>query len=185
MKIQPIFDVNLKKYISADIFFDNETFQLIKKYNWEIVDELFENYKFKHIIINLNNLMMEDCKDIIKDINKKVQVKTRKEKIYFKFSDKNELYCLKDLIKKKNHTKYVKLDNELVNNIVNNDETQEFVQRFIQILHASGLEVLADNVNDRYQANLLIQMGIDKIRGLYYSRPLTMNELKNWIIFNN
>ncbi len=72
---------------------------------------------------------------------------------------------------------YLKIDRSFIQQIVSLDEKQAVVDAIIQMAHRLKMEVVAEGVESVQQLNLLRDMGCDYIQGYYYSKPIPMNEL--------
>ncbi|RUL55513.1 putative bifunctional diguanylate cyclase/phosphodiesterase [Lysinibacillus antri] len=72
---------------------------------------------------------------------------------------------------------YLKIDSSFIQHIVTLDDKQAVVDAIIQMAHRLNMEVIAEGVESVQQLNLLRKMGCDYIQGYYYSRPVPMDEL--------
>jgi len=72
---------------------------------------------------------------------------------------------------------YLKIDRSFIQHILSLDENQAIVDAIIQMAHRLKMEVIAEGVENVQQLNLLREMGCDYIQGYYYSKPLPMNDL--------
>ncbi|RKJ32979.1 GGDEF domain-containing protein, partial [Butyricicoccus sp. 1XD8-22] len=72
---------------------------------------------------------------------------------------------------------YLKIDRSFIQHIITLDDKQAVVDAIIQMAHRLKMEVVAEGVESVQQLNLLKEMGCDYIQGYYYSRPVPMDEL--------
>ncbi len=66
----------------------------------------------------------------------------------------------------------LKIDKGFVDEILTNERKRHLLETIVALARQFNLEVLAEGVEIREQAELLKQMGIDRIQGYYYSMPL-------------
>ncbi|KGR79509.1 putative bifunctional diguanylate cyclase/phosphodiesterase [Ureibacillus manganicus] len=72
---------------------------------------------------------------------------------------------------------YLKIDRSFIQHMVSLDEKQAVVDAIIQMAHRLKMKVVAEGVESVQQLNLLREMGCDFIQGYYYSKPVPMDEL--------
>lgn len=66
----------------------------------------------------------------------------------------------------------LKIDKSFVDNIAIDDDDAEFMETFINIAHKRHLEVIAEGVEEKEQAEVLKTQNCDIIQGFYFSKPL-------------
>ncbi|MEG0449031.1 MAG: EAL domain-containing protein [Lysinibacillus sp.] len=76
---------------------------------------------------------------------------------------------------------YLKIDRSFIQHICSLDEKQAVVDAIIQMSHRLKMKVVAEGVEKVQQVDILRQMNCDIIQGYYYSKPLPMNELIEFI----
>ncbi|SDN03543.1 diguanylate cyclase/phosphodiesterase with PAS/PAC sensor(s) [Psychrobacillus sp. OK028] len=76
---------------------------------------------------------------------------------------------------------YLKIDRSFVQQITNLQDKQAIVEAIILMAHRLRIKVIAEGVETEDQAKLLKEMGCDIIQGFYYSKPLAINELLDFI----
>ncbi len=78
----------------------------------------------------------------------------------------------------------LKIDKSFIFNMAANREDESIVQAVIDLSHNFGLSVVAEGVEDRYSLERLMAMGADAVQGFYFTRPLPMSELQQWLHSN-
>lgn len=68
----------------------------------------------------------------------------------------------------------VKLDRSLVEKIDQDEKSFRIVQNLVDMLHNAGFMVLAEGVERKTQVDCAEELGVDRIQGFYFARP--MNE---------
>lgn len=76
---------------------------------------------------------------------------------------------------------YLKIDRSFIQHIKTFDEKQAIVDAIIQMAHRLKMEVVAEGVENIQQLNLLRELGCDYIQGYYYSKPIPMDELIEYL----
>lgn len=77
----------------------------------------------------------------------------------------------------------LKIDRSFIQHICSLDDKQAVVDAIIQMSHRLKMKVVAEGVESAQQVELLKEMGCDFIQGYYYSKPLPINELIDFIQF--
>lgn len=77
----------------------------------------------------------------------------------------------------------LKIDRSFIQYICSLDDKQAVVDAIIQMAHRLKMKVVAEGVESAQQVELLREMGCDYIQGYYYSKPLPINELIDFIQF--
>lgn len=75
----------------------------------------------------------------------------------------------------------LKIDRSFIQHICSLDDKQAIVDAIIQMAHRLQMKVVAEGVETSQQAELLETMGCDYIQGYYYSKPLPIEELIDFI----
>lgn len=78
---------------------------------------------------------------------------------------------------------YLKIDRSFIQQITTLDEKQAVVDAIIQMSHRLNMKVIAEGVEQGKQVELLRSMGCDIIQGYYYSKPLPLDELIEFLSF--
>lgn len=76
---------------------------------------------------------------------------------------------------------YLKIDKSFIQQITNLQDKQAIVETIILMAHRLHIKVVAEGVETIGQVKLLQQMGCDIIQGYYYSKPLVVKELMDFI----
>ncbi len=77
----------------------------------------------------------------------------------------------------------LKIDRSFIQHICSLDDKQVVVDAIIQMSHRLKMKVVAEGVESAQQVELLKEMGCNYIQGYYYSKPLPINELIDFIQF--
>ncbi|MGE7694258.1 EAL domain-containing protein [Lysinibacillus sp. NPDC094177] len=72
---------------------------------------------------------------------------------------------------------YLKIDRSFIQHIGSLDEKQAVVDAIIQMSHRLKMKVVAEGVEQGQQVDILRKMNCDIIQGYYYSKPLPLHEL--------
>ncbi len=75
----------------------------------------------------------------------------------------------------------LKIDRSFIQQIVSLDDKQAVVDAIIQMSHRLKMKVVAEGVETEQQVKVLKNMGCDIVQGYYYSKPLPMDELIDFL----
>lgn len=75
----------------------------------------------------------------------------------------------------------LKIDRSFVSGMVDNSQDAIIVRSTIALAHNLGLGVIAEGVETAAAADMLRSMGCDQVQGYYYSKPLPLDELLDWL----
>lgn len=78
---------------------------------------------------------------------------------------------------------YLKIDRSFIQHICSLNDKQAIVDAIIQMAHRLHMKVIAEGVEQREQVQLLEKMGCDMIQGYYYSKPLPLEKLMEFLEF--
>ncbi|MEZ7206179.1 MULTISPECIES: EAL domain-containing protein [Pseudoalteromonas] len=70
---------------------------------------------------------------------------------------------------------YIKIDMELVRHIDTNQHKRNIVSHLIQLAHENGIEVIAEGVESRAEAQVLRDIGADYLQGYYFAKPAALS----------
>lgn len=70
---------------------------------------------------------------------------------------------------------YIKVDMELVRHIDTNQHKRSIVSHLIQLAHENGIEVIAEGVESRAEAQMLRDIGADYLQGYYFAKPAALS----------
>ncbi|MGJ8645774.1 MAG: bifunctional diguanylate cyclase/phosphodiesterase [Marinomonas colpomeniae] len=72
---------------------------------------------------------------------------------------------------------YLKIDQSFVQKLGEEHASQTLCEAIISMAHALGVSVIAEGVETKEQANLLIGYGCDYLQGYYFSRPIPLDQV--------
>jgi EAL domain-containing protein (putative c-di-GMP-specific phosphodiesterase class I)/CheY-like chemotaxis protein len=75
----------------------------------------------------------------------------------------------------------LKIDQSFVQNLHDTDSDRVVVQKTIEIGHELGMKVVAEGVETQDQMEFIRSKGCDIVQGYFYSRPLPIPELLDWL----
>jgi FOG: EAL domain len=78
---------------------------------------------------------------------------------------------------------YLKIDRSFIQQICSLNDKQAVVDAIIQMAHRLQMKVIAEGVEQREQVKLLNKLDCDMIQGYYYSKPLPLNKLMEFLEF--
>jgi len=75
----------------------------------------------------------------------------------------------------------VKIDKSFIGSMMRDTRSSSIVRSTIDLVHALGLKVVAEGVEDAEVAELLAQYGCDTAQGYHFTRALPADELEVWL----
>ena len=75
----------------------------------------------------------------------------------------------------------VKLDASLLQNIGQNEHLSRTIDLLIQMLHHAGFLVVAEGLENKLQVDNAHQLNVDSIQGFYYAKPMSEEELVDFL----
>jgi diguanylate cyclase (GGDEF)-like protein/PAS domain S-box-containing protein len=75
----------------------------------------------------------------------------------------------------------LKIDQSFIRNLAFDPDDANIVCAIIEMAHKLQLYTLAEGVESRQIADLLLQMGCDQVQGYYYSRPVPIDQLQAYL----
>lgn len=75
----------------------------------------------------------------------------------------------------------LKIDRSFVTNLASGDEHRKMIETIISIAHNFGMKVVAEGIETEEQQAQLTAMGCEYLQGYHFSRPLSAEELFNWL----
>ena len=78
----------------------------------------------------------------------------------------------------------VKIDKSFIDGIISDFKTREIIRFLISLCKVSGMEVIAEGVDQLEQVNILKKIKCDTIQGFYYSKPLPKGDYGEFLIEN-
>ena len=79
----------------------------------------------------------------------------------------------------------MKIDRTFVKDMASDEDDRSIVATTIGMGHNFGLRVVAEGVEDQETVDLLNKMGVDQVQGFYYAKPMTVDELYEWMTVDN
>lgn len=79
----------------------------------------------------------------------------------------------------------LKIDQSFITNMISSEADKTIVRLIIDIAHAFDLTVVAEGVEDKATADLLIEMGCDYAQGFLYSKPIPKQDYAEWLNKNS
>lgn len=76
--------------------------------------------------------------------------------------------------------KFVKLDRSLIGSIVEDEKSRLMIGTLVPFFHKLGMSVVVEGVEEKDQADILLSLGVDRIQGFYYARPMSATNLIAW-----
>ncbi len=78
----------------------------------------------------------------------------------------------------------IKIDKSYIDNIATDRRSRQIVQCLVDLGKISGMEVIAEGVDDAVQVSLLRKMGCDTIQGFYYSQGISKADYDKFLLNN-
>lgn len=78
----------------------------------------------------------------------------------------------------------LKIDRAFVNEITDSRRGAQIPEMVIQLGRRLGLQIIAEGVEDKAQADALIGLGCHEAQGFYYARPMEPDPLLDWLKAN-
>ncbi|MFO7788891.1 MAG: EAL domain-containing protein [Halospina sp.] len=75
----------------------------------------------------------------------------------------------------------IKIDKALVTDITAHADDQQIVRATVDMAHSLGYHVVAEGVEDHAALRWLAELGCDAVQGYFISRPMTLEQLQEWL----
>ena len=75
----------------------------------------------------------------------------------------------------------IKIDQAFIRDIADDEDDASLCQAIIAMANSLGLTVVGEGVETDEQLNVLMQLGADQVQGFYYSKPLVVADLVEYI----
>lgn len=75
----------------------------------------------------------------------------------------------------------LKIDKSFIIGLHKGSQNYPIVNATITMAHDLGMSVIAEGVEDRGVADILKELGCDRVQGTFYSEPLAFEEFKSWL----
>lgn len=73
---------------------------------------------------------------------------------------------------------FIKLDKSFMGDVLTDSKSSLLVQNLVRMFHDLGMGVVAEGVETREQLDYLVSLGVEKIQGFYYARPMDGEKLE-------
>ena len=73
----------------------------------------------------------------------------------------------------------VKVDKSLMPSALPKDNTKPFLTGLVVMIQSLELDVIAEGIETEIDLNLCLKLGVNKMQGYYFDKPLSVNELEN------
>lgn len=122
-------------------------------------------------------LMLDDDPIVLRGIKELL-----KSGLKFSIDDFGTGYSSLGYIKKFSHIlSKIKIDRLFVSEIMNSPSDQALVKSIITLADSLNIEVLAEGIETQEQETSLTGLGCDYAQGFFYSKPLPVNEIREFI----
>ena len=75
----------------------------------------------------------------------------------------------------------IKIDKSFTDNLLNDEKSKSIVKFLTELGHENNMEVIIEGVEKKQQVDVLRRLHIDTIQGFYYSKPLSSNDLYEFL----
>jgi len=180
---------------------------IIEKACQDFLGLLKEGYNLSHVFINISSvqLLHSDMIQTLKDTLDKIEIKPEQIELeitesYIATDEKRALQTLQSFrdmgIKlavddfgtgysslsylQKLPVTRLKIDKSFVDNLPNSKDSVSIVKVIIALAKTFNLSLTAEGVETKEQLDFLTTMECDEIQGYYYSKPLSLDDLKSF-----
>ncbi|GKT11072.1 MAG: hypothetical protein ISEC1_P0035 [Thiomicrorhabdus sp.] len=154
--------------------------QFSDKYLINKVQDLLEQYQYPAELLEFEvteSLLMSNIEETIQKLNAFADLG-----IKIAIDDFGTGYSSLAYLKRFPVSK-LKIDKAFIDDITKSDSSDPaIVQATIQMSKALGITTIAEGVEEKEQLDALNAMGCDEIQGYYFSRPLSPNDLQDFIL---
>jgi len=169
--------MNLPKSIMLSV--NLSVIQLLQENIVEKLEEILRKSKFPPHLLNL-----EITESIaIFDINKTVKIleKIKSLGIHLSLDDFGTGYSSLSYLSLLPFD-YIKIDKSFFNNSEHEQINQKIIQTIIKVSHSLKLKVVAEGIETKEQAEALAKFGCDLGQGYYFSKPVTVEKIKEYMM---
>ncbi|MFA6852418.1 MAG: EAL domain-containing protein, partial [Bacilli bacterium] len=78
----------------------------------------------------------------------------------------------------------IKIDKSFIDGMVSDFKTREIIRFLISLCKVSGMEVIAEGVDQAEQVTILKRIKCDTIQGYFYSKALPIKEYEAFLLDN-
>jgi len=79
----------------------------------------------------------------------------------------------------------LKIDRSFIENMQKDETAYELAKSIISLGHNMKMSIIAEGIEEKQQASMLVEMGVDKAQGFYYAKPMPESELINFLNQNS
>jgi EAL domain-containing protein (putative c-di-GMP-specific phosphodiesterase class I)/CheY-like chemotaxis protein len=119
---------------------------------------------------------------LIKELSNTLDILTRlrMKQVKLSIDDFGTGYAMMQQLKNIPATE-LKIDKSFVMDMLSNDRDRIMVQKTIEMGHELGMHVIAEGVETQEQLDLLRAYGCESAQGYFFSRPIPVKEMVNWL----
>jgi len=119
---------------------------------------------------------------LIKELSNTLDILTRlrMKQVNLSIDDFGTGYAMMQQLKNIPATE-LKIDKSFVMDMLSNDRDRIMVQKTIEMGHELGMHVIAEGVETQEQLDFLRANGCDSAQGYFFSRPIPVKEMINWL----
>ncbi len=187
--------IELGKFVLSEV--------LKQQKRWEV-------FKFKPIAVSINMSFLElESDGFVENVKKQLELhQVPAELIKFEITEntsmQNELYVDKQLqaLKKlgisislddfgTGYTSFsylkrfpasiFKIDKSMVDRVVEKQEDQRIIKAMIELGHNLGMEIVAEGIETKAMADLVVSLGCDYLQGYYFAKPMPAYEFQEML----
>ncbi|MGB6129016.1 MAG: EAL domain-containing protein, partial [Psychrilyobacter sp.] len=176
-EVKKIVKLNPHIYISVNI----SGYQIKHGNLLKMIEDVLEKEN-----INLNNIELELTESMLMDdISKNIETMSKLKDLKLKLAidDFGTGYSSLSYLKKFPIDK-LKIDKSFVDGIPNNEDDNIIVKTIISMAHNLGFKVTAEGVETKDQFEFLKEHKCDEIQGYYFSRPVAIEKIKEYMETN-
>jgi diguanylate cyclase (GGDEF)-like protein len=71
----------------------------------------------------------------------------------------------------------LKIDKSFISDIAKDESADKLIASVVSMAHGLGLDVVAEGVEEKHQADYLIKLGCEYLQGYYFSRPIPCDKI--------
>lgn len=172
--------LEIQKHTTEDLFlsYNISSKQMEEKNFFDQVNDIIQSYDLRtvHIVLEVTErAAMKVSESLSQDVET-----LQSHGIQFSLDDfgmgHNSILYLQEGIFSE-----VKLDGQLVSQIQTNERSKEIISSIIKMAGGLGLRIVAEFVETREQRDLLLKLGCKVYQGYYYSKPIELSGLEEYI----
>ena len=172
--------LEIQKYTEKEIFlsYNISSKQMEEENFFEKVNEIIQSYHLKtvHLVLEVTErAAMRVSETLSQDVKILQNYGIQFSLDDFGMGHNSILYLQEGIFSE------VKLDGQLVSQIQTNERSKEIISSIIHMAGGLGLRIVAEFVETKEQRDLLLALGCDLYQGYYYSKPLELSGLKEYI----